>query len=95
MIPTHQINFKDDGQDLLHVTASVANEGIGMITGVNQSASAMYRDDLSGMAIDLKDNPIGSQFNYANPHNGFRIKTMTVIVESIEKIDRKTPIKSK
>ncbi len=86
----YQINFKDEQQDLLFVKVELytdephqEGEIIEVSTGCSPVVAKMYIGNL----VNLKDNVVGSNFNYAKPKEGFRVVETKWIVESIVKED--------
>ncbi len=86
----YQINFKDEQQDLLFVKVELytdephqEGEIIEVSTGCSPVVAKMYIGNL----VNLKDNVVGSNFNYAKPSEGFRVVETKWIVESIVKED--------
>jgi len=86
----YQINFKDEQQDLLFVKVELytdephqEGEIIDVSTGCSPVVAKMY----IGNVVNLKDNTVGSNFNYAKPAEGFQVVTTKWIVESIVKED--------
>ncbi len=88
--PIHQINFKDELQDLLSVKIEIYTEAPnmeGMIVEVSLGCSPVIANMYIGNVVDLKDNPVGANFNYAKPSEGFRVVETKWIVESIKKLE--------
>jgi len=80
----YRFHLKDDGQDMLYIDVESTDGDMGMIVGVNDGAA--YHNAYKDKAFDFSDNPVGSQFNCADPMNGFKIFRSKWTIESIEKL---------
>jgi len=84
----YRIHLEEKHQDLIYIDVQVGDFGIGTIIAINKMCSPMVANVYADKAFNLKDNPVGKTFNYADPFDGFNVKTNSWAVDSIEELGK-------
>lgn len=86
----YRIDFVDVGQDLLSVTVELYTDlpnVEGEIVAVSQGCSDSIERIYVGKLVDLKANPVGESFNYADPLKEFKVTATKWVVEAVVKVE--------